>query len=115
MSTVRIRSPAFKNNPCFGRGLFIEVVLTLTIHISQKPPTIHSLVVSEKKTTPPAMATPYHDDPLNQSIHPYQGILAIFSNPSPQAATKASISVSVIGVDIMAEQVLIMTNPASKR
>ena len=43
------------------------------------------------------------------------GILAIFSKPSAHAATRASISASVIGVESIAVHVLIMTKPASKR
>ena len=37
------------------------------------------------------------------------------ASPVPMASTRASISTSVMGVESVAEQVLIMTNPASKR
>ena len=40
---------------------------------------------------------------------------SIFARPSAIAATSASISTSVMGVDSVAEQVLIMMKPASKR
>jgi acetyl-CoA acetyltransferase len=53
----------------------------------------------------------------NRSLAPRSGhpASAIFSNPSPIAATSASISTSVIGVESVAVQVLIMTKPSSKR
>ena len=58
---------------------------------------------------------PCHTCQILKNTSPAQAPARIFSNPVPIADTSASISTSVIGVESVAVQVLIITNPSSNR